>query len=168
MLANLVLLITLILPVLPYQLYLPFTAKPVAVPVESTYTTTDTPRQISAGGMTVSQIILPAVTQGELLIELNIRHIWPSNLAVRLISPDGTHYDLIVGHGNTGVGFQGTRLVNSAAQPISYCISPCSGEWRPDEPLPTTCAAGTWSLMVFNWSYYHGTLDSWSITIREE
>jgi subtilisin family serine protease/subtilisin-like proprotein convertase family protein len=103
-------------------------------------------------------------------VKLNLSFPRVGNLAVWLVSPQGTVVNLSYRHGGNKANFLDTVFDDEADTPISQGAAPFSGSFQPDDPLSVLDnenAHGTWQLFVQNVSAVRnrGTLNSWSLDI---
>jgi subtilisin-like proprotein convertase family protein len=103
---------------------------------------------------------------------LSITHTYDADLAVFLISPQGTRVELFTGVGSSGDNFTNTALDDECATPITSGTAPFTGCYQPEGSLSNfdgQNSAGVWSLEVTdNWEEDTGTLEAWSLELCGE
>ena len=132
------------------------TTVPQAIPDQSTILSTATANGLNG-----------AIT--DLNITLSINHTRDADLAVTLISPDGTYMPLINHNGGSGANFVTTTLDDQASTTIGSGTAPFTGSFRPSSvfsPLNGKNPNGVWMLLVADTTASNtGTLVSWSMQI---
>jgi subtilisin-like proprotein convertase family protein len=135
----------------------------------NTFNSTDVPAPILGGYMTFSSLFISSpIVISHLTVQLNITYPLDDDLVLELMSPAGDVIDLSDFEG-TGANFQNTIFDDNATTPISLGNSPFVGSYKPETPLGVVngeLASGTWYLIVQDWGFYRGTLNSWSLTIQ--
>ncbi|HVU90072.1 MAG TPA: proprotein convertase P-domain-containing protein [Pirellulales bacterium] len=130
------------------------TAAPQPIPDQSTILST-----LNAVGMNG--------TITDLNVTLSLNHANDSDLAVTLITPDGTYIPLINHNGGSGANFVSTTLDDQATTAIASGVAPFTGSFKPASPLSAANGKnpnGTWELLVADTVAGNtGTLQSWSL-----
>ncbi len=84
-------------------------------------------------------------------ITIDVTHNVDGNLAMFLISPEGTEVNLVVNRGAGGDNFTVTTFDDEASVPIINGSPPYNGEFQPEEPLSNfdgESAGGLWTLEI--------------------
>jgi subtilisin-like proprotein convertase family protein len=105
----------------------------------------------------------------DLNVTLSLNHTRDSDLAVTLITPDGTYIPLINHNGGTGANFVNTTLDDQASTAITSGTAPFTGSFKPSSVLSAANGKspnGTWKLLVADTVTNNtGTLVNWSLKI---
>ncbi|HEX2476577.1 MAG TPA: proprotein convertase P-domain-containing protein, partial [Lacipirellulaceae bacterium] len=129
----------------------------------------DVPQDILDGITATSELLVQNVGQfTDVDVTLDITHTFDSDLAVFLISPNGTRVQLFNGVGADGDNFTNTVLDDEATTAINGAAAPFTGRFRPQGVLGDfdgENANGTWILEITdNFLFDQGVLNSWSLT----
>jgi subtilisin-like proprotein convertase family protein len=109
-------------------------------------------------------------TVQDINVSIDIQHTFDADLLVELISPTGTHVQLVTNRGSDGDNFHNTLFDDSSTVSISTATAPFTGTFRPETPLSALngeSVTGVWQLWVRD-KFLHdtGSLVSWSITMN--
>ena len=101
-------------------------------------------------------------------VEVDITHVWDSDLALWLVSPAGTQVELSTGNGSSGDDYAGTLFDDEAGTTIVAGTPPFAGAYQPEGNLSDfdgEAASGTWSLLVSDtWtSSDDGVFNGWTL-----
>jgi filamentous hemagglutinin family protein len=124
----------------------------------------------NASGETGLLADAPTAFPVDLTVALEVEHGWLSDLDIRLMAESGDEVILLSGIGGSGANLVGTRLSDSADQPIIDGVAPFTGAYAPQQMLAAfdgQTVDGSWTLMVSNWGYSLGTLNGWSIELPD-
>lgn len=126
-----------------------------------TFVSTDVPKPIPDLGSVESTITVSNLTQqlDGVRVALYLTHTFDSDLAISLISPDGTTVELTSANGGSGDNYgtscdQPTIFDDSAPISITAAGAPFAGSFQPEQPLrlfsgkAPSAANGTWRLRV--------------------
>lgn len=149
----------------------------------TTYTSTHAPIPIpdnNPTGITALLTITAPGVVGDIDVRLNnVTHTYVGDLIMRLGAPSGSVTTTLMqrpgggGFGSSGDNFINTILDDSASTSIQSigAIGPFTGRWSPFQPLSVMNGqpiSGAWRLNVSdNFSFDVGTLNQWSLDIRE-
>jgi len=134
-------------------------------------TSTDAPKSIADQSTILSTLTINGVSGAisDLNVNLTLHHTRDSDLAITLISPDGTYIPLTNHNGGTGANFLNTTFDDQAATAITSGSAPFSNTYRPSSVLSTLNGKnpnGVWKLLVADTvANNSGTLDGWSLQI---
>ncbi|MEX2141947.1 MAG: proprotein convertase P-domain-containing protein [Pirellulales bacterium] len=124
-----------------------------------------------AGTLTATLSIPDSFVVADVNVSVTLSHTFDADLAIQLISPDGTTVDLLSDVGGDGDNFNGTVLDDEAPTPIALGDAPFAGRFAPLELLQAfdgQDAQGAWSLRITdNTAGDTGTLTAWSLTLRQ-
>jgi subtilisin-like proprotein convertase family protein len=141
----------------------------VAVPGSSSTFSSSTHVPIYGGYVTYGYLnVNQNVTIGSLTTKIYVTYPYDGDLAIDLISPQGTDVALSYFEG-IGRNFNGTKFSDAASMPIWMGVSPFAGTYQPETPLADVAgqnAHGTWTLAVSDYGYASGVVTSWSITVQ--
>lgn len=140
----------------------------------STFVSTDVPKPIPDVTTITSVLPISGFASGlvvnDLRVTLSINHTYDSDLAITLISPNGTRVLLSDHRGGSGHNFTNTTFDDSATTPINSGNAPFTGAFKPDTALVALRGEGlngTWKLEVADTvAIDSGTLLSWSLNIQ--
>jgi len=115
--------------------------------------------------------VTSGVIVSDVNVTINITHTWDRDIAVSIISPNGTEVLLVSNEGPGGApGFVNTVFDQDAATPIvGSTATPFTGSFIPEEDLSIIngeASLGDWTLKVVDlFDGDTGTLDNWSLEI---
>jgi len=137
------------------------------------YCSDNVPKDILDNNTITSTLNVPDVGNiADLDVEVNIDHMWVSDLIVEIIAPDGTRTELFSAVGRGQGEFDNTILDAEASVSITNGSSPYSGIYKPEGNLSKfygISMTGTWKLQVTDTSSSDtGTLNSWCIIVEKE
>jgi len=106
----------------------------------------------------------------DVVVTIDITHVWTGDLDIYLTSPDGTQVELVTDVGGSSDDFTNTVFTSSATTSITAGTAPFTGSFLPEGNLgdfTNETVDGGWTLEVTDDfpSFDHGTLNSWSIDI---
>lgn len=141
-----------------------FDSLPRTVPIIDGQITTDT-----------IPIVVPAnFVVNDINVLLNITHIFPQDLTVTLVGPNGTRVELfsnVGGFAPGGAAFRDTLLDDQATTFITAGFVPFTGKFIPETPLSLLNGAalsGIWTLEIDDTANgLGGTLDSWALIVLQ-
>ncbi len=141
-------------------------------PTAFTYVAEDVPLDVPLLAKTIATInVSDDFLVHHVIVQLNIEHTYDSDLAVFLISPDGTRVELFAEIGGADDNFFDTILDAQADESIDAAVAPFSGTFRPTGDLsefiglPTQ---GDWQLEITDFFQEDsGTLLSWSLNLND-
>jgi subtilisin-like proprotein convertase family protein len=101
-------------------------------------------------------------------VEVDITHVWDSDLALWLVSPAGTQVELSTGNGVSGDDYAGTLFDDEAGTTIISGTPPFAGAYQPEGNLSDfdgEAASGTWTLLVSDtWTLGDdGVFNGWTL-----
>lgn len=138
----------------------------------NSYPSADTPKPIpdnNPAGGTSSIAVSDAGLVQDVNLAVNITHTFDGDIALSLISPQGTTVSLANKRGSSGDNYSNTVFDDQAATPISGGSPPFTGSFRPETPLSALngeSGAGTWQLKVVdNASSDSGTIVNWTLEL---
>lgn len=142
----------------------------------NTVASTNVPLAIPDNGNTATSTLdyqvagVPAnVTITDVNVTVNINHTAVGQLALSLVSPNGTVVDLVAQVGGTGNNFTGTVFDDEAGQTIDAGNAPFTGRFQPQNDLADfigEIAQGQWQLLITDSVTGDiGTLTSWSLDL---
>ncbi|HSH05284.1 MAG TPA: FG-GAP-like repeat-containing protein [Anaerolineae bacterium] len=130
------------------------------LPLPSVITTTDV---ITVTGLPTGSYLT------DIDVQLDISHVWVSDLDIYLIAPDGTRVELATDVGDSGDNFSQTIFDQEASALIATTTAPFTGRFRPEGDLTTLYGQnpnGAWTLEIFDDDPLDsGTLNSWQLNI---
>lgn len=135
-----------------------------------TFTSADVPVAIPEVGIATSILVITeSATIVDLDILINITHTYDSDMAISLLSPQGTTVMLCENRGPGGDNFTNTVFDDEAEQNIAQGTPPFTGSFHPEGNLSDFDAEnieGTWTLTVNDDVFGdEGTLDGWEIYV---
>ncbi|GJQ61458.1 MAG: hypothetical protein SCALA702_05110 [Melioribacteraceae bacterium] len=96
-------------------------------------------------------------------------HTWVGDLHITLRSPNGTEVLLSAGNGGSGDDIFNAVFDDDAELPIHGAHAPMTGQWYPQQPLPSfnnQSASGDWELIFLDdFGMDQGTLQAWTLTL---
>ncbi len=148
--------------------------RPVRVPLDEIYSSTDVPRAIpdGPGGVATSTLTInDNVTITDLNVMVSITHTWIRDLRISLIGPNATEVVLLnLLEQDDAVNMIQTWFDDEAAIPMDLGTPPFTGSFVPQEPLSVfdnISAQGTWTLRVEDqFAVDTGTIDAWAIEVN--
>jgi subtilisin family serine protease/subtilisin-like proprotein convertase family protein len=132
----------------------------------------DVPKHIPDNGTATSMLSVAGFTGTvqHLSVTLNITHGWDPDLSITLISPTGTHVNLVSGLGGRGHDLDNTTLDDDATVNITDGTAPYTGVFHPVGSLASLYSEdpnGAWELVVQDTLFgFDGSLDSWSLQVN--
>ena len=145
--------------------------------VTETYCSTDVPVDIIDVNTVTSDLIVPDAGKiQDVVVKLQINHLWIGDLEVDLTSPESTTIDLFTDidgsaddFGTTCVPMPDFILDDTAATPVTSYTGFSGGTFSPEDPLSTFFGegqAGQWTLSIFDDAGGDsGTLNCWCLEI---
>jgi subtilisin-like proprotein convertase family protein len=139
--------------------------------VSTTVAGSTTAQPIPDAGTATSTISLTGTDPiTDINVALDITHTFRSDLAVYLISPQGTRVLLFNGVGGSGDNFVNTVLDDEATTAIGGGTGTFTGSFRPQQLLSRfdgEAPNGVWTLEIVDCAHLDtGTLNGWSLEIR--
>jgi len=136
--------------------------------IETSYNSTDTPKQLLEWGTTASTMV---ITDSGFItwpaVKLDISHESVEELEVYLIGPDGTRVKLFANIGAGGSDMTDTLFDDRAVTSITEGVAPFTGSYLPEGNLSDfdfRDIEGTWTLEIKdNKSGITGTLNWWRL-----
>ncbi|MBI3732026.1 MAG: S8 family serine peptidase, partial [Chloroflexi bacterium] len=121
-------------------------------------------------GVTVTLTMTGSGVIGDVNVHMTIVHTYDADLALYLISPQGTAVTLSNHNGGNGGGYLNTTFDDSAATWVGAASAPFSGVYKPDSPLSTLNGepiSGVWALHVTdNVAADVGTINAFALDIQ--
>ncbi len=110
-------------------------------------------------------------TYGLASVKINITHPFTNDLVIRLKAPNGVEVQLAANNGGGGSDYINTVFLQTAATSISTAAAPCTGNFKPIDPLGQVNngqnANGTWRLGIIDeLAGDSGILVNWSLTFN--
>ncbi len=131
---------------------------------------TDIPKPIPDNGSTTSTIVFSeAMTIKRVVLQVNIAHVWVSDMWVRLTSPGNTTLTMTNGNGGQGDHYTNTIFNSSCPTPITSGAPPFNGCYAPEQSMTgfnNQPLKGTWTLTVTDKAQLvAGALNSWTLAM---